>query len=161
MVMKFTLTPLSHYNSITEPRACFLLFLLEDFFIDFPSHFITSILDVYLDTTTRDKIIFPLAITRILTHFHILTPSSPFFTTMGAISTGSVRQSEAQLRLKRPQVETTNPTTSAVPPSSLAPSTSAPSSSVASVTLDAIMAQLQRMDACLDYLTDEMCQMNT
>ena len=23
------------------------------------------------------------------------------------------------------------------------------------------MAQLQRMDACLDYLTDEMCQMDT
>ena len=32
---------------------------------------------------------------------------------------------------------------------------------MASVTLDAIMAQLQRMDARLDYLTDEMCQMNT
>ena len=30
MVMTFTLTPLSHYNSITEPRACFLLSLLED-----------------------------------------------------------------------------------------------------------------------------------
>ena len=47
MVMTFTLTPLSHYNSITKPRAHFLLSLMEDLFIDFPSHFITSILDVY------------------------------------------------------------------------------------------------------------------
>ena len=30
MVMTFTLTPLSHYNSITEPRAHFLLSLMED-----------------------------------------------------------------------------------------------------------------------------------
>ena len=36
MVMTFTLTPLSHYNSITKPRARFLLSLLEDLFIDFP-----------------------------------------------------------------------------------------------------------------------------
>ena len=58
-------------------------------------------------------------------------------------------------------METDDPATSVVLPSSSTPSTSAPSSSVASVTLNAIMAQLQRMDACLDYLTDEMCQMNT
>ena len=49
----------------------------------------------------------------------------------------------------------------AIPPSSSAPSTFAPSSSTTGVTLDAIMAQLQRMDARLNYLTDEMCQMNT
>ena len=30
MVMTFNLTPLSHYNSITEPHAHFLLSLLED-----------------------------------------------------------------------------------------------------------------------------------
>ena len=66
MVMTFTLTLLSHYNSITKPRARFLLSLLEDLSIDFPSHFITSILDVYLDTATRDKLIFPSAITLIL-----------------------------------------------------------------------------------------------
>ena len=30
MVMTFTLTPLSHYNSITEPRTHFLLSLMED-----------------------------------------------------------------------------------------------------------------------------------
>ena len=46
-VMTFTLTPLSHYNSITEPRSHFLLSLLEDFTIDFSSHFITFIIDVY------------------------------------------------------------------------------------------------------------------
>ena len=63
MVMTFTFTLLSHYNSITESCARFLLSLLEDLSIDFPSHFITSILDVYLDTTTRNKLIFPLAIT--------------------------------------------------------------------------------------------------
>ena len=95
MVMTFTLTPLSHYNSITEPRTHFLLSLLEDLSIEFPSHFITSILDVYLDTTTRDKLIFPSAITRILTHFHIPILPSPFFTTMSAISTGFGRRSEA------------------------------------------------------------------
>ena len=56
MVTTFTLTPLSHYNSITEPHAHFLLSLLEDLSIDFPSHFITSILDVYLDTATKDRL---------------------------------------------------------------------------------------------------------
>ena len=66
MLMTFVLHPLSHYNSITESRARFLLSLLEHLTIDFPSHFILSILDVYRDTATRDKFIFPLAITRIL-----------------------------------------------------------------------------------------------
>ena len=47
MVMTFVLTPLSHYNSITEPRAQFLLSFLEDLSIDYSSHFITSIIDVY------------------------------------------------------------------------------------------------------------------
>ena len=46
-------------------------------------------------------------------------------------------------------------------PSSSAPSTSTPSSSAISVTLKAILAQLQCMDARLDSFTDEMCQMNT
>ena len=46
MVMTFTLTPFSHYNFITEPCARFLLSLLEDLSIEFPSHFITSVLDV-------------------------------------------------------------------------------------------------------------------
>ena len=58
MVMTFILHPLSHYNSITKPRAQFLLSLLEDISIDFPSHFILSLIDVYRDTSTRDKLFF-------------------------------------------------------------------------------------------------------
>ena len=42
MVMTFVLHPLSFYNFITEPCARFLLSLLEDLFIDFPSLFILS-----------------------------------------------------------------------------------------------------------------------
>ena len=80
MVMTFTLTPLSHYNSITDPRAPFLISLMEDLSIDFPSHLITSIIDVYQDTTTRDKLIFPSAIMWILRHFSILIPLYPLFT---------------------------------------------------------------------------------
>ena len=49
MVVTFTFTPLSHYNSIIEPRARFLLSLLEDLSIDFPFHFITSIIHVFQD----------------------------------------------------------------------------------------------------------------
>ena len=45
MVMTFVLHPLSHYNSITEARARFLLSLLKHLTIDFPSHFILSIID--------------------------------------------------------------------------------------------------------------------
>ena len=41
------------------------------------------------------------------------------------------------------------------------PSIFAPSFSAGGVTLDAIMAQLQRMDACLDTLSDELCLVNT
>ena len=69
MVMNFVLHPFSHYNSITEPRARFLLSLLEHFTIDFHSHFILFIIDVHLDSASRDKLIFPSAITRILRHF--------------------------------------------------------------------------------------------
>ena len=73
-VMTFVLHPLSHYNSITEPHARFLLSLLEHLTIDFPSHFIISIIDVYRDTATHDKLIFPSAITRILCHFSVPFP---------------------------------------------------------------------------------------
>ena len=59
MVMTFVLHPLSHYNSITEPRARFFLALLKHLTIDFPSHFILSILDVYRDMAIHDKLIFP------------------------------------------------------------------------------------------------------
>ena len=44
------------------------------------------------------------------------------------------------------------------PLTSSAPSTSA---STGGVTLDAIMAQLQNIDAHLDILSDELCQVNT
>ena len=88
IVMTFVLTPLSHYNSIIEPLARILLSFLEDLSIDFPCHFIISIIDVYRDTKTRDKLIYPLAITRILRH-------SPYYTIMGAINAASVRRSEA------------------------------------------------------------------
>ena len=42
MEMTFVLHHLSHYNSITEPCAHFLLSLIEDLTIDLPSHFILS-----------------------------------------------------------------------------------------------------------------------
>ena len=80
--MTFTLTPLSHYHSITDPHAPFLISLMEDLSIDFPSHLITSIIDVYQDTITRDKLIFPSTIMWILRHFSIPIPPSPLFTIM-------------------------------------------------------------------------------
>ena len=48
----------------------------------------------------------------------------------------------------------------ATPPTSIAPSTSAPSST-GGMTLEAIMAQLMRMDTRLDSLNNELCQVNT
>ena len=155
MVMTFILHPLSHYNSITKPRARFFSSLLEDISIDFPSHFILSLIDVYRDTVTRDKLIFPLAITQILCHFSVSFLESPHFTVMSAIDAATVRRSEAQLKPRRPRTKTT------IPPTSIAPSTSASSSSASGVTLEAIMAQLVCMDAHLDTLNDELCQVNT
>ena len=73
---------------------------------------------------------------------------------MGAISATSIRRSEAQLQLKQPRMETIDL------PASTIPSTSAPSLG-GGVTLEAIMAQLQSMDALLDTLNDELCQVNT
>ena len=127
------------------------LSLLDDLTIDFPTHFITSIIDVYQHTMTRDKLIFPSAIMRILRHFSIPILDSPYFTIIGAISAASVRRSKAQLLLKRPQTKTIDPAAPAVP------STSTPSSSGGGVTLKAIMGQLQRMDTHLDTLSDELC----
>ena len=102
MMMTFILHPLSHYNSILEPRARFLLSLLEDISIDFPSHFILSLIDVYRDTATRDKLIFPFAITRLLRHFSVSYPESPHITVMCTIDAATVRQSEAQFRPRWP-----------------------------------------------------------
>ena len=93
--MTFVLHPLSHYNSITEPRARFLLSLLEDLTINFPSYFILFIIDVHLDLASRDKLIFPSIIMRILCHFSIPFPSSDHFTIMCAIDYVTVKCSEA------------------------------------------------------------------
>ena len=95
MIMTFVLHPLSHYNSITEPRARFLLSFLEHFTIDFPSQFIMSIINVHLDSASRDKLIFPSAITRILRHFSVPFPSTDHFSIMCAIDYAIVKRSEA------------------------------------------------------------------
>ena len=132
MVMTFILHPLSHYNSIIELCARFLLSLLERLTINFPSHFILSLIDVYTDTTTCDKLIFLSAITRIIRHFSVSYPESPHFMVMCAINAVTIRWSEAQLQPKRPRIETAAP--------SSAPSTSASSSSAGGVTLEVVMA---------------------
>ena len=62
---------------------------------------------------------------------------------MCAIDTATVRRNEAQLRPKWPQTEMVTP------PASSTPSTSTPSSFAGGVTLEAIVAQLVRMDARL------------
>ena len=136
MVMTFVLHSFYHYNSITEPRARFLLSLLEHLTIDFPSHFILSIIDVHLNSASRDKLIFPSAITRILRHFFVPFPSSDPFTVMCAIDYATVKRSEAQFQSRQSDL--------AAPPSHLAPSRSAPSTSTPSsssgdVTLGDIM----------------------
>ena len=118
--------------------------------IDFPSHFILSLIDVYRDTLTRDELIFPLAITQILCHFSVSYLESTHFSPICAIDAATIRRSEAQLRLKRQRTETVTPLASSTP------STSAPSSSASGVTLEAIMAQLERMDARVDTLTTEL-----
>ena len=163
MVMTFVLTPWSHYNTIIEPRAHFLLSLMEGLSIHFPSHMIASIIDCYQDTATRDKFIFPLAITRILTHLHVTIPPLPLFCVMGTISRDSIQRSATQLTAKQPREELTDaaptdPTTpSFQPASSSAPS----SSSRAVVSLANIMEELQHMCANfgsrLDHLSNGMC----
>ena len=99
MVMTFVLLPLSHYNSITEPRARFLLSLLEHFTIDFPSHFILSIIDVHLDSTSHDELVFPSTITKILRHFFVHFPVSDYFTHICVIDAATVKCREVQFRL--------------------------------------------------------------
>ena len=69
---------------------------LEHLTIEFPSHFILSIIDVHLDSASR--VIFPSAITRILHHFSVPFPSSDHFTVMCAIDYAIVKRREAQLR---------------------------------------------------------------
>ena len=114
MVMTFVLHPLSHYNSITEPYARFLLSLLEYLTIDFPSHFILSIIDVHLNSASCDKLIFPFTITRILCHFSVPFPVSNHFTHICAIDYATVKYSEVQFRSRQMD--------SAASPSRLTPS---------------------------------------
>ena len=72
---------------------------------------------------------------------------------MCAIDTTTIKRSKAQFHSRWSGM--------AAPPTPSAPSTSDPSTSVGGVTLDAIMAQLQRMDARLDTLSIELYQVNT
>ena len=138
--MTFVITSRLYYNTITKPCARFLLSLMEGLSIDFPSHMIVSILDCYQDTDTHDKLIFPSAITYILTHMHITIPP-PLFHVMGAISKESIWRSAAQFAAKRPHLVKTNATPAA--PTSRHSSSSAPfSSSWANVSLADIMKQL-------------------
>ena len=95
MVMTFVHHPLSHYNSITKPRAQFLLSLLDGLIIDFPSHFILSLINVYKDSTSHNKLIFPSATTRILCHAFVSYPESTHFSVMCSIDTATVRRSKA------------------------------------------------------------------
>ena len=137
--MTFVFHPLSNYNSIIEP-----------FSIDFPSHFILSFIYIYTDTTTCDKFIFPSAIIWILCHFSVSSLEFTHFSAICAIDAATIRRSEAQLRLKQPRPETVTLPSSSTPSSSAA-------SSAGGVTLEVVMAQLQRMDAHLNTLNDELC----
>ena len=134
MVMTFFLHPLSHYNSITEPRAQFLLSLLEHLIIDFPSHFILSIIDIHLDSASCDKLIFPSATTRILRHFSVPFPSSDHFTFMCAIDYATIKRSEAQFRSRQMD--------SVAPSSRSAPSRSTPSASASSSSSDVSLGDI-------------------
>ena len=77
MVMTFIFHPLSHYNTIIKLHALFLLSIIENLSIDFPFHFILSLIDVYKDTATHDKLIFS---------FHYLENHSPFFCLLSRVS---------------------------------------------------------------------------
>ena len=70
--------------------------------MDFPSHMIVFMIDIYQDIVARDKLIFPSAITCILTHMHIPIHSAPLFSIMDAISWESMQRSTAQLAAKWP-----------------------------------------------------------
>ena len=138
LVMTFVLHLLSHYNSITESRTRFLLSVLKHLTIDFPSHFILSIIDVHLDSAFRYKLIFPSTIMKILRHFSVPFPSFDHFTIMCAIDYATVKRSKAQFRSRQ--------SNSVTPSSRSAPSRFAPCayahSSSGDVYLGDVMAQL-------------------
>ena len=106
MVMTFVLTPWSHYNTITEARAHFLVSLLEGLSIDFPSHMIVSMIHINQDKL-HNKLIFLSAVTCILTHLHIPIPSTSLVSCICVISKESIRRSDAQVATKRPRMEPT------------------------------------------------------
>ena len=62
-------------------------------------------------------------------------------------------------------METDDPAASTIPPHFLAPSSGPSTFTTGGVTLEAIMLQLQQMEVDfggrLNYLIDEICQMNT
>ena len=119
-------------------------------------HFILFIIDVHLDSASRDKLIFPSAITRILCHFSVPFPSSNHFSIMCAIDYATIKRSKAQFRLRK--TDSTAPS-SRFTPSRSTPATSAPSS-FGDASLGDILAQLQRMDARLDIFSTELYQVN-
>ena len=133
-----------------------MLSLLEHLTIDFPSHFILSIINVHLDSASHDKLIFPSAITMILRHFFVPFPSSDHFTIMCAIDYATVKRSEAQFQSQ--QSDSAAPSSCSTPSRS-APSASAPSSS-GDESLEDVIAQLQCMDARLDTFSMELYQVN-
>ena len=142
-----------HCLTITLSQSLVLDFcypFLRDSLLIFP---LTSFypLYVYRDKATRDKLIFLSAITRILHHFFVSSPESTHLSPICAIDVATFRRREAQLRPKWPWTETV------APPASSACSISAPSSLVGGVTLEAVMVQLQCIDACLDTLNGELC----
>ena len=95
MVMTFILHPLSHYNTITKPRVRFLFSLIEGLTIYFPSHFILSLLVVFRDSATHDKLIFSSAITKLLHHFFVSYTKSPHFSYMSVIDAATIKWSLA------------------------------------------------------------------
>ena len=138
MVMTFVLYPISHYNSIAKSCARFFLSLLEHLTIDFPSHFIVSLIDAFQDSASCDKLIFPSAITRILRHFSVSSPTSDPFTYICAIDAATVKCSKEQFRSRQ---QDSTPPSHPTPSRSTRP-TFSPSSSSSDVSLGDIMAQL-------------------
>ena len=137
MVMTFVLHPLSHYNSITEPHVRFLLSLLEHLTIDFPSHFILSIIDVWIQRPVI-SLSFLLLSREFYAIFPFLFPCPTIFSIMCAIDYTTIKPSEAQFRLR--QTDSTAPS-SRFAPSRSTPSASAPSSSD-DASLGDVLAQL-------------------
>ena len=66
-------------------------------------------IDIYQDATTCNKLIFPSVLTHILTHAHILIPSSPLLRIMGDISKESLvrRATHLVTKAKWPHQEST------------------------------------------------------